>query len=94
MVCIRSVVILTNSQNPESVSATDQIRDVKYYEKTGVEALKRAPIGAGAACDTLYTSEKWVSGGAGSVATRSVKDYAPAEGNTARQVGWANPTDL
>ena len=82
--------ILTNDKHPRSVSVTGQIKSPVDWEKTGVEVLEGASIGAGAICVAPITIGKWASVGAGAVVTKSVKSYALVLGNPARQVGWVS----
>ena len=82
--------ILTNDKNPRSISETGEIKTQVDWEKTGVEVLEGASIGAGAICVAPITIGKWASIGAGAVVTKSVKSYALVLGNPARQVGWVS----
>lgn len=86
--------ILTNDKNPRSISASGEIKLASDWEKTGVEVLFGASIGAGAVCIAPITIGKWASVGAGSVVTKSVKNYALVMGNPARQVGWVGPAGV
>jgi acetyltransferase-like isoleucine patch superfamily enzyme len=80
--------ILTNDKNPRSVSASGQIKVAADWEKTGVEILEGASIGAGAICIAPVKIGRWALVGAGSVVSNPVKDHALVVGNPARQVGW------
>ena len=86
--------ILTNDKNPRSISETGQIKTQADWEKTGVQVLEGASIGAGAICIAPITIGKWASIGAGAVVTKSVKSYALVLGNPARQVGWVSPAGV
>lgn len=87
-------VILTNDKNPRAVSINGAIKGTEEWEKTGVEVLEGASIGAGAVCVAPVTIGRWASVGAGSIVTKSVKDYALVLGNPARQVGWVGPAGV
>ena len=87
-------VILTNDKNPRAVSVNGAIKGTSNWEKTGVEIFEGASIGAGAVCIAPVTIGRWASVGAGSVVTKSVKDYALVIGNPARQVGWVGPAGV
>jgi acetyltransferase-like isoleucine patch superfamily enzyme len=86
--------ILTNDKNPHSVSEFGELKQASDWERTGVEVLFVASIGAGAICIAPIKIGKWASVGAGSVVTKSVKDYALVIGNPARQVGWVGPSGV
>ncbi len=86
--------ILTNDKNPRSVSVLGEIKQASDWEKTGVEVLFGASIGAGAVCIAPITIGRWASVGAGSVVTKSVKNYAIVVGNPARQIGWVGPAGV
>ena len=86
--------ILTNDKNPRSVSEFGELKQASDWERTGVEVLFGASIGGGAICIAPIKIGKWASVGAGSVVTKSVKDYALVIGNPARQVGWVGPSGV
>lgn len=81
-------VILTNDKYPRSVSEDRQIKTANDWKKVGVEILEGASIGAGAVCIGPVTIGRWALVGAGSVVSKSVKNYALVIGNPAQQVGW------
>ena len=80
--------ILTNDKNPRSISVSGELISAKDWEKTGVEILEGASIGAGTICIAPLTIGRWAVVGAGSVVSKTVKDHALVVGNPARQVGW------
>jgi acetyltransferase-like isoleucine patch superfamily enzyme len=87
-------VILTNDRTPRAVSISGQLKSANHWQKTGVEILEGASIGAGSICIAPVKIGKWAFVGAGSVVTKNVKNYALVVGNPARQVGWVGPTGV
>lgn len=73
--------VFTNITNPRS-----QVLRHNLYEETFV--LKGATIGANATIVCGITIGKYAFIGAGSVVTKSVRDYALIVGNPGRQIGW------
>jgi acetyltransferase-like isoleucine patch superfamily enzyme len=87
-------VIITNDKNPRAVSVVGQIKANTDWEKSGVEILEGASIGAGSICIAPVRIGKWASIGAGSVVTKDVKNYALVVGNPARQIAWVGPSGV
>jgi predicted dehydrogenase/acetyltransferase-like isoleucine patch superfamily enzyme len=75
-------MVFTNIFNPRA-----EIRKMGQVRPTLVK--KGATIGANATVICGATIGRYAFVGAGSVVTRSVKDYALVAGNPARQIGWA-----
>lgn len=75
--------VFTNVKNPRSA-----INRKSEYQITLVK--KGATIGANATIVCGNTIGKYALVGAGSVVTKSVKDFALVVGNPAKQVGWVS----
>ncbi len=74
-------MVFTNVVNPRSA-----INRRGQYEKTKVG--KGASIGANATIVCGHDIGKYAFVGAGTVVTKTVKDYALVVGNPAKQIGW------
>ncbi|MAV64680.1 MAG: N-acetyltransferase [Candidatus Marinimicrobia bacterium] len=78
-------MVFTNILQPRSEFPQ---RGSKFYDKTLVK--KSASIGANATIVCGTTIGKYAMIGAGSVVTKSVKDYALVYGNPAKFIGWVD----
>lgn len=76
-------VTFTNVKNPRAF-----IERKKEYKKTIIK--KGATIGAGSVLICGVTIGEYAMVGAGSVVSKSIKNYALVVGNPARQIGWVS----
>ena len=85
-------VILTNDRYPRSINEDSSVKKNSDWEKTGVEVMYGASIGAGAICIAPIKIGTWALIAAGSVVSSDVPDYAFMMGIPARQYGWVGKT--
>jgi UDP-2-acetamido-3-amino-2,3-dideoxy-glucuronate N-acetyltransferase len=87
-------VILTNDQYPRAINSNGDIKNLKDWQKVGVEVSEGASIGAGAICVAPIKIGKWALVGAGSVVIKDVPDFALVVGNPGRQIGWVGKSGM